>query len=73
MEELDRTGYARAGGETIRHWLERLRSAQSLDDRLAGLEDLLAIHNQYRFDPRGINSRQRKMLEAGVRKWLSAN
>lgn len=73
MEELDRTGYARADGETIRRWHERLRSARSLDDRLAGLEDLLAIHNQYRFDPRGINSRQRKMLEAGVRKWLSTN
>lgn len=73
IEVLDRTGYTRAGGESMPHWLERLRSARPIDDRLAGLEGLLAIHNKYRFDPRGISSLQRETLEAGVREWLNAN
>jgi len=73
VEELNRAGYTRARSESMGHWLKRLASVPSLNHRLAALEELLSIHNKYRFDPHGISSLQRETLAAGVREWLSTH
>jgi hypothetical protein len=37
------------------------------------LDELLALHYRYRFDPAGLDAAERAALETGARAWLAAH
>ena len=68
---LRRQGMVRGSGESLAHWLRRLEAEGRLpaDTPLPG--QVLALHNRYRFDPLGLNPRERAALREMVRDWLA--
>lgn len=59
---------SRRPGETLTAWLAKT------EKNIPGLklQELLELHYRYRFDPEGLNSTEKKILETGVRKQLEA-
>jgi hypothetical protein len=68
--ELARRGFGRHGDETLPAWVERL----TRQPKLAGLRDelpgLIRLHYRYRFDPMGLPSAERILLNARSRHCL---
>ena len=58
-------GYSRNRGELLRKWLIRIERPDLLP--------LLAVHNRWRFDPRGISITEKRELYEHVRNWLDEN
>lgn len=69
---LIRNGLPREPGESLSAWLRRVGN----DSRLAGirqpLENILALHYRYRFDPRGLGASERQELRREVGACLSS-
>jgi len=69
-------GIERFPHESLRAWITRLRAIhysrgetpQPLFDSV--LDDLLALHERYRFDPRGLGTDDRQHLFAGTAVWI---
>ncbi len=57
------TGLRRSPGELLRNWLVRIQKPELLP--------LLRTHNQWRFDPRGVDAEDKKVLAEQVDSWLS--
>jgi protein-glutamine gamma-glutamyltransferase len=64
---------SRAPGESLVQWLARVRTAETATASTARLDDLLALHYRYRFDPAGLDAAERAALETGARAWLDAH
>jgi hypothetical protein len=60
---LTAVGLAREVGEPFHNWSVRIGHPE--------LVGLLAIHNRYRFDPRGVNATDTQQLESAVTEWLA--
>ncbi len=59
---LTAKGRKRGRGELLKHWLTRIQEPQ--------LIPLLAIHNRWRFDPRGVSVAERERLDQEICDWL---
>ena len=71
-QRLARGGLPREPGEPLYAWLRRVTN----DSRLAGLrqplENILALHYRYRFDPLGLDASERQELRKEVETCLSS-
>jgi transglutaminase-like putative cysteine protease len=59
------TGLGRPRSEPAAAWVRRLRRAD-------GLDEIVALHDRYRFDPAGISAHEREALRAKATAWLTA-
>lgn len=73
LAEVERRGLTCRPGETLRTWASRVHRA-GLDNGApaAGLENILALHYRYRFDPEGLPAAERTRLRQLVEAWLRA-
>ncbi|MFC1516915.1 transglutaminase family protein, partial [Thermodesulfobacteriota bacterium] len=69
-KRLTEKGFVRYPHETISNWLKRIEETPAFSFSTVDLQDILDLHYQYRFDPNGINSAEKSMLESGVETWL---
>ncbi len=67
---LEKRGVARAVGEPLGAWLERLRHGDHTKSIVEIVDGILPIHYRYRFDPRGLNEEERADLRQCVRDWI---
>lgn len=58
-------GVGRRPWETIDAWLERLAALPGRAEAAGALRPLAALHERYRFDPRGLNAAERLLLAEG--------
>jgi hypothetical protein len=65
--------FPRAPGEPLVRWLARVRTARPAAVSTALLDELLALHYRYRFDPAGLDAAEHAALETGARAWLAAH
>jgi len=74
---LGALGIARRADESYRRWVERIREVFAsrgeatppfIDD---ALDDLLLLHERYRFDPKGVDDTVRRRLFDGTAAWLA--
>ena len=63
-------GLIRQPGETLTIWLQRIKASQIAE---VDLQNLLTLHQRYRFDPIGITPDEQAILTAQVKKWLLNN
>jgi hypothetical protein len=66
-------GIARQRGETAAHWLRRIQTAAPVLSELQDpLTKILRLHYRYRFDPRGLSSRECEALRTEAASCLEA-
>jgi hypothetical protein len=63
LQVLETRYYARPSGETLAHWLARLPLTEALQP---SLQQIMSLHQRYRFDPQGLNEAQQQQLKALV-------
>lgn len=68
---LARAGAARAPHESLSAWLMRTGNERA-DINVAALQELLALHYRYRFDPNGLSAPERSALADQAQRWLRA-
>lgn len=61
-------GRGREAGEPMADWLRAFEGREDASE----LRSLLALHNRYRFDPRGVSPEEREALRSGSARWLSS-
>lgn len=66
---LRELGFERTGGESLRSWLHRVNGSAPANG--VPLEELLALHYRYRFDPAGLEREEREALRERARTWLT--
>ena len=69
-QHLKTLGLERSPGETPAAWLQRIARAPAV--AYGDLQPILDLHYRYRFDPRGLDAREREELRAAVQRWLQA-
>lgn len=69
-QQLTQAGLRRQPHETARAWLARLEQDAHMDT--APLQEIVALHNRYRFDPGGLPAELRTQLRESVQRWLAA-
>lgn len=62
------SGVGRRESEPAAAWVRRLRRLRHAD----GLDEIVGLHDRYRFDPAGLSGRDREALRAKATAWLSA-
>jgi hypothetical protein len=68
---LTERGFLRQPWESTSAWLERIEGQQGFSrEQCNQLAELIALHNRYRFDPKGITPEERETLRATARRWL---
>jgi len=70
LRVLEKRGIARAVGEPLGAWLERLRHGDHAKGIVEIVDAILPIHYRYRFDPQGLNEEERANLRRWVRDWI---
>jgi len=77
IKHLEAFGIVRGPDESYRRWIERIRAifrsrgeapAILFDDTL---DELLTLHERYRFDPKGLDDPTRRRLFDGTAAWLA--
>ena len=71
-EVLTKAGFSRDPAETLQNWVERISENQQVSHHLDGIKSILARHYRYRFDPKGISSREKAALRIETQAWLTA-
>ncbi len=66
-ELLQRQGYVRLPGESLKKWINRI----NIDKNSSDINYLLNIHYRLRFDPQGITPEEYRMLEESSRSWCA--
>ncbi len=66
VDRLGKLGFVRRQGETLRAWIARIK----LDGSTPPIGPILDLHYCYRFDPKGIDARQRQAMNSMVETWL---
>jgi hypothetical protein len=61
-KSLAARGLPRQPQESLSDWLERALAEQALAELRAPLRELLRLHYRYRFDPRGLDEAEKKLL-----------
>lgn len=70
---LTARGFLRQPWESTSAWLEKIERQQGFSrEQCNQLAALIALHNRYRFDPKGITPEERETLRATARSWLDA-
>lgn len=72
VQTLAKRGLTRDPCETLSEWLQRVSRDPGVSGLDLPLEQLLALHYRYRFDPHGLNPNQRGLLRALTRDCLAA-
>ncbi len=67
VRQLNASGYNRQAGETLTTWIKRI---QMLD---TNIQNMLTLHQRYRFDPVGISPQEKAVLITDVKRWLENN
>ncbi len=67
-QQLAQAGLRRQPHETARAWLARLERDAHFDT--GPLQEIVALHNRYRFDPAGLPVALRAQLRERVQRWL---
>jgi transglutaminase-like putative cysteine protease len=62
--------YPRRRGQSSSAWLKALAETAQVDTR--ALDQLLVLHNRYRFDPNGLSDAEKQQLMQVARHWLAA-
>ncbi len=65
IQSLNNASYVRQSGENLTDWLQRIDIIQTND-----MQTMLNLHQQYRFDPNGLNTEERSQLRKKVKIWL---
>jgi hypothetical protein len=68
-KKLTDLGYARHPSETLSEWLRRIEG-ESPTHFTQRLQSILSLHYRYRFDPKGITSKERSTLKSTVKSWM---
>ncbi len=68
--ELNRRGLGRQKWEPPGMWIDRIAADASMHDQL---RRIVSLHYRYRFDPDGLNARDRQALKESARAWLANN
>lgn len=71
-QKLAHGGLPREAGESLSAWLRRVTDDSRLTNFKQPLENILALHYRYRFDPRGLNASERQALRREVEECLSS-
>lgn len=61
LKLLEMQYYTRPQGESLAHWLATLPLSNALH---ATIQQLLALHQRYRFDPKGLNEAQQQQFQS---------
>ncbi len=69
-KHLARAGFPRREEEPLGEWMHRLDTARRAGLRIPPLEEIVALHYTYRFDPRGLTNEQRRELKTRAAAWL---
>lgn len=69
-QELNKLGLKRDRAETWQDWLKRLQNIPENSAILGELSPIVKMHYRYRFDPQGINVREREELRFACLTWL---
>jgi hypothetical protein len=64
-------GQEKREGETLAAWLTRIQRGD--EDNASVLTQLLTLHYRLRFDPVGLNAREREALKSEATEWLGRN
>ncbi len=67
---LKELGLVRNSSETWQKWLQRLQNNFSNNQILEELETIVHLHYRYRFDPQGLNFKERNELKNRTQSWL---
>lgn len=67
-EELTQRGLNRMPSETLTRWSERVQASGCVPSE--AFKAAIDLHAQYRFDPRGLKSKERELLRDSVRNCL---
>lgn len=67
IEKLEKADYQRQAGEPLEAWLQRIASDLPQFTRL---QQMLAWHQRYRFDPQGLPAKEQQQLQMAVATWL---
>ncbi len=71
-QKLIQNGLPRQSGEAASVWLKRAIENNDLVEFKEPLENILALHYRYRFDPRGLTPSERLALRRNVEAFLAA-
>lgn len=71
-QKLAQGGLPRQPGESLALWLQRATNDSHFSKLKQPLENVLALHYRYRFDPRGLNPAERQNLRREVEACLAA-
>jgi len=69
VQQLNAAGYLRQSGETLNAWIKRIKAQQM---SAVDIQNLLRLHQRYRFDPAGISVAEKTQLTASVKTWLDS-
>lgn len=69
VQQLNTAGYIRQSGETLNAWITRIKAQQMSG---VDIQNLLRLHQRYRFDPAGISVAEKTQLTALVKIWLDS-
>jgi hypothetical protein len=71
LRRLEQRGLVRSPGEPLRRWLRRLERREDAEGIEEILAEILPVHYQYRFDPKGISDDERAALKRRALRWLA--
>jgi protein-glutamine gamma-glutamyltransferase len=68
-KRLDELSLKRISSESLQEWIIRL-SVQMSESQFEPLKAIIMLHNRYRFDPQGIEAKEREKLKFLSQAWL---
>ena len=68
---LNQNGYFRSEWETMAQWMERIGTSTQPSIRRRDIEQALALHYRYRYDPDGLAVQEKDQMESIVSKWIA--
>jgi len=70
-KRLNEWGFVRYPCETYSSWIRRIEETGPADVSMDRLRYILALHYQYRFDPKGVSPAEKSALESSAELWLA--
>ena len=69
-KRLNEWGLSRHHWEPLSSWLQRIKESRPSQETIEAIDDILALHYRYRFDPKGIPTAEKALLKSKVESWL---
>ncbi|MFC1858755.1 transglutaminase family protein [Thermodesulfobacteriota bacterium] len=70
---LAESGFTRDRGETLSAWILGIEESRRSSFSGLQMQEILALHYRYRFDPGGVSDTERAELKVKVQSWLAHN